>query len=98
METLKVLLEYFPTSIFTGKCLVFVSEEHRVELTEHRSRDFSSDQTQPSFIRVKIFRNEMGKFVQTHMEDFHLPDPSELAEQIERYVLFAINRNIREII
>jgi hypothetical protein len=47
---------------------------------------------------VKIFRNEAGKFVVTHSEDFHLSEPGELAAQIERYVQFAINRNIREII
>ncbi|MHC4132873.1 MAG: hypothetical protein ACYSR3_12925 [Planctomycetota bacterium] len=32
METLKILQDYFPTAVFTGKCLVFISEEWRVEL------------------------------------------------------------------
>ncbi len=41
METLKLLQDYFPTAVFTGKCLVFISEEWRVELTEHKDSDFS---------------------------------------------------------
>ncbi len=41
METLKLLLDYFPTAVYTGKCLVFISEDWRVELTEHKDSDFS---------------------------------------------------------
>ena len=98
METLRLLAEYFPTSIYTGKCLVFVSEEWRVELTEHKNRDFSSGKPQPPIIRVKISRKDKDDFVLTHSEDFLLPQPGELAAQIEKYVQFAIGRNIREII
>jgi hypothetical protein len=98
MEMIRKLAEYFPTSVFTGKCLVFVSEEWRVELTEHKHRDYSRREPQPSIIRVKIFRKDLGKFVPTHSEDFRLPHPGELAEQIEKYVQYAIGRNIREIV
>ncbi len=41
MNVLKLLYDYFPTAVYTGKCLVFVSEEWRVELTEHKNADFS---------------------------------------------------------
>jgi hypothetical protein len=98
MEMLRKLADYFPTSVFTGKCLVFVSEEWRVELTEHKSRDFSSTRTQTSVVRVKIFRKEMGEYLPSHSEDFQLPQMGELAEAIEKYVQYAIGRNIREII
>jgi hypothetical protein len=98
MEMLKKLSDYFPTSVYTGKCLLFVSEAWRVELTEHKSRDFSLGQSQPSTIRVKIFKKEEGEFVPSHSEDFRLPQIGELAEQIEKYVQFAIGKNIREII
>ncbi|HSV27842.1 MAG TPA: hypothetical protein VLH60_08110 [Sedimentisphaerales bacterium] len=73
MEMLKVLLDYFPTSIYTGKCLVFVSDAWRVELAEHTSRDFSTGQSSSPVIRVKICRQEGSQFIQTHCEDFHLP-------------------------
>ncbi len=41
METLKLLYEYFPTAVYTGKCLVFISEDWRVELTEHKDSDYT---------------------------------------------------------
>ncbi len=45
MDMLKVLRDYFPTAIFTGKCLVFISENWRVELTEHRDNDYTRSST-----------------------------------------------------
>ena len=54
METLKLLRDYFPTAVFTGKCLVFISEDWRVELTEHKDSDFSKADVEPSIIRVSL--------------------------------------------
>jgi hypothetical protein len=97
METLKLLRDYFPTAVFTGKCLVFISEDWRVELTEHKDSDFSRKETQPSIIRIKIFKKALnGEFVPGHYEDFQLSSLSELAEQIEKYVQSAIGENLRE--
>ena len=97
METLKLLRDYFPTAVFTGKCLVFISEDWRVELTEHKDSDFSKPDAEPSVIRVKIFKKALnGDFVPGHYEDFQLASIGELAEQIEKYVQSAIGRNIRE--
>jgi hypothetical protein len=97
METLKLLRDYFPTAVFTGKCLVFISEEWRVELTEHKDSDFSKTVAEPSIIRVRIFKKALnGEFVQGHYEDFQLASPGELAEQIEKYVQMAIGSNLRE--
>ena len=97
METLKLLRDYFPTAVFTGKCLVFISEDWRVELTEHKDSDFSKPDAEPSVIRVRIFKKALnGDFVPGHYEDFQLASIGELAEQIEKYVQSAIGRNIRE--
>jgi len=97
METLKLLRDYFPTAVFTGKCLVFISEDWRVELTEHKDSDFSKPDAEPSIIRVRIFKKALnGDFVPGHYEDFQLASLGELAEQIEKYVQSAIGRNIRK--
>jgi hypothetical protein len=97
METLKLLCDYFPTAVFTGKCLVFISEDWRVELTEHKDSDFSKADVQPSIIRIRIFKKALnGEFVPGHYEDFQLSSLGELAEQIDKYVQFAIGANLRE--
>jgi hypothetical protein len=97
MQTLRLLCDYFPTAVFTGKCLVFISEDWRVELTEHKDSDFSKSAAEPTLIRVRIFKKALsGEFVRGHYEDFQLASLSELAEQIEKYVQMAIGTNIRE--
>jgi hypothetical protein len=97
METLRLLRDYFPTAIYTGKCLVFISEEWRVELTEHRDKDFSKGVSQPPVIRVRISkRASSGEFIPGFYEDFQLSGLGELAEQIEKYVQQAIGSNLRE--
>jgi hypothetical protein len=97
MSVLKLLYDYFPAAVYTGKCLVFVSEEWRVELTEHKNADFSQSGDRMPLIRVRIFKKALdGEFLPGHYEDFQLDSLSELGEQIERYVQFAVGCNIRE--
>lgn len=97
MGTLKLLRDYFPTAVFTGKCLVFISEDWRVELTEHKDSDFSKPSPEPPIIRVRIFKKALnGEFVPGFYEDFQLSSLGELAEQIEKYVQMAIGSNLRE--
>lgn len=97
MDTLKLLRDYFPMAVFTGKCLVFISEDWRVELTEHKDSDFSKGLPQSSIIRVRIFKRALsGEFIPGFYEDFQLPSLGELAEQIEKYVQLAIGSNLRE--
>ena len=97
METLKLLSEYFPTAVFTGKCLVLISEDWRIELTEHKDTDFSKAETEPAVIRVRIFKKALnGTFVPGHYEDFQLAVIGELAEQIEKYIQQAVGTNLRE--
>jgi len=97
MNVLKLLYDYFPMAVYTGKCLVFVSEDWRVELTEHKNTDFSQLEGKMPLIRVRVFKKALdGDFVPGHYEDFQLDTLSELATQIERYVQFAVGCNIRE--
>ena len=97
METLKLLYDYFPMAVFTGKCLVFISEDWRVELTEHKDKDFTKSGDEASLIRVRIFKKALnGEFVPGHYEDFQLDSTGMLAEQIEKYVQLAVGTNIRE--
>ena len=97
METLEILRDYFPMAVYTGKNLLFISEDWRVEMTEHKNADFSQLSEQPAILRVRISKKALnGEFVSGHYEDFQLDSLSELATQIERYVLFAVGHNIRE--
>ena len=97
METLKLLCDYFPTAVFTGKRLVFISEDWRVELTEHKESDFSKSSVELPVIRVRISKRALNDdFVGGHYEDFQLGSLNELAEQIEKYVQSAIGTNIKE--
>ncbi len=97
METLKLLRDYFPMAVFTGKCLVFISEDWRVELTEHKDNDFTKSEGSPSIIRIRIFkRTREGDLITGHYEYFQLASLGELAEQIEKYVQLAIGTNLRE--
>ena len=97
METLEILRDYFPMVVFTGKCLVFISEDWRVALTEHKDSDFTQSEDQPSVIRVRICKRTLdGDLVPGHYEDFQLAAVGELAGQIEKYVQLAIGANLRE--
>ena len=83
MEALKLLYEYFPVAVYTG--------------TEHKQADFSGTGGKLPLIRVRIFQKAInGEFVPGHFEDFELDSLSELATQIERYIQFAVGKNIRE--
>ena len=97
MKTLNALRDYFPTAVFTGKCLVFISQDWRVELTEHRNDNYSQADESVPVIRVRIFKKALnGEFVPGHYEDFQIASVNELAMQIERYVQFAVGYSIRE--
>ncbi len=97
MDVLKILYDYFPTAVYTGKCLVFISEDWRVELTSHKTDNFSRKADELPLVRVKISKKALsGEFVPGHYEDFKLDSISELADQIEKYVQFAVGHNLRE--
>lgn len=96
-DILKLLADYFPTAINTGHCLVFISEEWRVELKERKNPNFGQKRQNIPVIRIKVFKKALnGEFVPGHYEDFQIEPISELALQIERYIQNAIGQNIRE--
>ena len=95
--TLSQLREYFPMAVYTGNCLVFISENWRIELTEHKDSDFSKADEKPSIIRVRFSKIALnGDLIPGHYEDFQLASIGELAEQIEKYILLAVGVNIKE--
>jgi hypothetical protein len=97
MEVLKKLYDYFPTSVFTGSSLVFISEDWKVELTEHSNEDFSKTSKSCPVIRVKVFKRALnGEFLPGHYEDFQIDSIGDLATQIERYIQAAVGKNIKE--
>lgn len=97
MDVLKSLYDYFPTSVFTGRSLVFISEDWRVELTEHQDSDFSKTSKNSPVIRVKVFKRALnGEFLPGHYEDFQIGAVGDLAMQIERYIQAAVGKNLRE--
>ena len=88
--------DYFPTAVFTGNELVFISEDWRVELTEHKRENFAADTTAP-VVRVRICdKTDTGEFEPGHYEDFELTNISELAGEIEKFVQFAVGKNLKE--
>lgn len=96
METLKLLQDYFPTAVFTGKCLLFVSEDWRIELTEHKDTDYSKNALDSSVVRVRTFKKALnGQFVPGHYEDFQIARLGELAEQLEKYIQMSVGVNLR---
>ncbi len=97
MDILRALYDFFPTAVYTGKCLVFISDENKIELWEQKSSHFGLTDSQGSSIRVKIYKKALnGKFIPGHYEDFQIEPIDELANQIERYIQFAVGKNIRE--
>jgi hypothetical protein len=97
MDILRTLYEYFPTAVDTGECLVFISDEWKVELWEHKKPDFGTHEPPAPSIRVKVFRRTIsGSFIPDHYLDFKISPTHELANQIERYIQFAIGKTIRE--
>ncbi|MBL7106822.1 MAG: hypothetical protein ISS77_04350 [Phycisphaerae bacterium] len=96
MNTIKLLQDYFPTAVFTGRSLLFISEDWRIELTEHKETDYSKQEGDASVIRLRVFKKALsGQFVAGHYEDFQIARIGELAEQIEKYVQMAVGANLR---
>jgi len=97
METIKLLYDFFPTAIFTGSSLIFISEDWRIELTEHKESNFCTVGKTPSIVRVKISKKALnGEFVPGHREDFQILSIGNLASQIDKYIQSAVGRNIKE--
>ena len=96
VQKLKILRDYFPTAVFTGDALVFISEDSRVELTEHSRGSYAQD-NHDQLIRVRLFaKAPNGEFEAGHYEDFSLPEIPDLAGEIEKFVQSAVGKNLKE--
>lgn len=90
-------MDYFPTAVNTGRSLVFISEDWRIELNERKNPHFGQNGRNVPIIRVRVFKKTLsGEFLPGHYEDFQIHPINELALQIERYIQYAVGRNIRE--
>jgi len=93
---LKLLRDYLPTAIYTGRSLVFISEDSRVELTEHARGSLAPGEEVP-VVRVRLFaKGPTGEFEPGHYEDFDIKDLGELAGEIEKFVQCAVGKNLKE--
>ena len=97
-QQLETLRDYFPAVILTKdkKKLIFISEDSRVELTEHARFGLSQQQCTPT-IRVRLFaKGSDGHYEPGHYEDFQNPDISTLAGEIDKFLLCALGKNLKE--
>ena len=96
-QQLEILRDYFPAVIRTDdKKLIFISEDSKVELTEHARFGFSAEQCVPT-IRVRLFaKGTDGQYEPGHYEDFQIPDISTLAGEIDKFILCALGKNLKE--
>ena len=93
---LEQLIEYFPTAVYTGEKLVFVSENWTVEVVEHIEQVFCSLGNSYSTIRVNVYKTPSeGYRWLVNSEDFVIKDCRKLAEQIEKYIENAIDSLIK---
>ena len=94
---LEQLIEFFPTAVYTGEKLVFVSENWNIEVLEHTEKVYCSLAESYSTIRVNVFKTPQEGFRRlVNSEDFKLKDCRQLATQIEKYIEGAINALIKE--
>ena len=97
-QQLEALRDYFPAVILAKdkKKLFFFSEDSKVELTEHARFGFSEEQCVPT-IRARLFaKRPDGYYEPGHYEDFQIRDISTLAGEIDKFILCAVGKNLKE--
>ncbi len=94
---LKQLVEFFPTAVYTGQKLVFVSKDWNVEVVEYTERVYCNLGEEKPTIRVNVYKitDDNSRCLQ-HSEDFTLTDCCELAAEIEKYMQRSIHKAIKE--
>ena len=98
MNILEKLYEYFPTAIYTGECLLIVSEVWKIEISRYEDMDYSSFGKSKERVKVQLFkRNEDNDFVPGAQQYFSISEISVLAEQVEKYITCTVAENIKEI-
>ena len=98
MNILEKLYEYFPTGVYTGECLLVISDVWKVEISRYEDMDYSSLGKTKERIKVQLFKiNEKKEFIPGTYQYFSISDVSILAEQIEKYITCTVAENIKEI-
>jgi len=95
-EKLNQLRERLPLpTVFTGRSLVCISQQWRVEISEQISQDYAH-RTSRSTFGVKVSEKlEDGTYQPGHEEVFAIEDMGHLAEEIDRFITHAVGYSPR---
>ena len=96
-ERLSQLRDRLPLpTVFTGQSLVCISQQWRVEISEQTSKDYASGSTRSTF-RVKVSEKlDAGPYQSGHEEAFAIEDVGQLAEEIDRFITYAVGYSPRD--
>ena len=95
-ERLDKLRERLPMpTVFTGRSLVCISEQWRVEITEQVSKDYAQNTSRSSFWVRLSEKLEDGSYQPGHEEVFAIADVGQLAEEIDRFITHAVGYSPR---
>ena len=82
-------------TVFTGQSLVCISQQWRVEISEQVSKDYATGNTRSTF-RVRISEKlDDGTYQPGHEEVFAIEDVGRLAEEIDRFITYAVGYSPR---
>jgi len=95
-DKLNQLRERLPLpTVFTGRSLVCISQQWRVEITEQVSKDYAIGKSRSRFwVRVSE-KLEDGTYQPGHEEVFAIEDMGRLAEEIDRFITHAVGYSPR---
>ena len=95
-DRLSQLRERLPLpTVFTGQSLVCISQQWRVEISERTSKDYATGNTRSTF-RVKVSEKlDDGTYQSGHEEVFAIEDMGRLAEEIDRFITYAVGYSPR---
>ncbi len=96
-ERLNQLRQRLPLpTVFTGRSLVCISQQWRVEIGEQISQDYAN-RTSRSTFWVKVSEKlDDGTYQPGHEEVFAMDDIGALAEEIDRFITHAVGYSPRE--
>lgn len=94
---LEQLRERLPLpTVFTGRSLVCISQQWRVEITEQIAQDFAAGTSKSKF-RVKVSEKlDDGTYQPGHEEVFAIEDAGRLAEEIDKFITHAVGFSLSE--
>ena len=96
-ERLEQLRQRLPLpTVFTGRSLVCISQQWRVEITEQIAKDYATGKSRSKF-RVKVSEKlDDGTYQPGHEEVFAIEDMGRVAEEIDRFITHAVGYAPRE--